>query len=169
MLNGEPGTGKSYYIRHLINSIDRNFIIITPQMASCLSSASFTNFLVANSDTTFILEDCEKILLDREKFGVSDSISSILNMSDGILSDVYACKFICTFNCDINSIDQAALRKGRCVAQYHFTKLSVDKTNALLKELGYDVTVDTGMTLADIYHYGEDNNVVPKTRKKVGF
>lgn len=169
LLNGEPGTGKSYYIRHLVNKHNRNFIIITPQMASYLSQPMFTDFLVEHQNSIFILEDCEKVLLDREKFGMSDSISSILNMSDGLLSDVYSCKFICTFNSNLESIDQAAMRKGRCVVHYEFKKLSIEKSQNLLNELGYDVKTDKEMSLADIYNYGENNNVKPKTIKKVGF
>ena len=33
LLNGDPGTGKSYFIRHLINNIDNNYVLIPPSMA----------------------------------------------------------------------------------------------------------------------------------------
>jgi hypothetical protein len=169
VLNGEPGTGKTYFIRHLITKCPNNYILIPPSIAPSLSSPEFMTFLVENRDSVFILEDCETVIKDRTISDFANAVSAVLNMSDGLMSDIFNGKFICTFNADINQIDEAILRKGRCFAEYEFGKLSKDKATSLLHKLGHDINADSDMTLADIYHY-EDKNVESVTKKKkIGF
>lgn len=171
VLNGEPGTGKSYFIRHLIKNIDNNYVLIPPSMAENLASPEFTSFLMSNTDSVFILEDCETVIKQRSMADFTSAVSSILNMSDGIMSDIFNGKFICTFNADMGSIDEAILRKGRCYAKYTFGKLDKEKAKALLNERGITLPEDEykDLTLADIYHY-EDKNVESVTKKKkIGF
>lgn len=171
VLNGEPGTGKSYFIRHLIKNIDNNYVLIPPSMAENLASPEFTSFLMSNTDSVFILEDCETVIKQRSISDLTSAVSSILNMSDGIMSDIFNGKFICTFNADMESIDDAILRKGRCYAKYTFGKLDKEKAKVLLNERGITLPEDEyeDMTLADIYHY-EDKNVESVTKKKkIGF
>jgi hypothetical protein len=88
-------------------------------------------------------------------------------MSDGLMSDIFNGKFICTFNCDIGNVDDAVLRKGRCIAQYEFGKLDKKKVEVLMKELGHDLPEYEDMTHADIYNYTGET-ATPK-RKKAGF
>ena len=171
VLNGCPGTGKSYLIRHLIKNIDNNYVLIPPSMAENLASPEFTSFLMSNTDSVFILEDCETVIKQRSMADFTSAVSSILNMSDGIMSDIFNGKFICTFNADMGSIDDAILRKGRCYAKYTFGKLDKEKAKVLLNERGITLPEDEyeDMTLADIYHY-EDKNVESVTKKKkIGF
>ena len=87
-------------------------------------------------------------------------------MTDGIYSDIINLKIIATFNAKLNDIDPALLRKGRLIAKYEFNPLSVEKTNKLLKKLGYPES-EKPMTLADIFNY-EDANY-SKERSKIGF
>lgn len=167
MLNGEPGTGKTYLIRHLINAVENNYVLITSAMAQHIGSPSFVEFLGDNKDSVFILEDCEDVIMSRNSRFMS-GISSILQMSDGLMSDIFNVKFICTFNCDIGNVDDAVLRKGRCVAQYEFGKLDKKKVEVLMKELGHELSEYEDMTHADIYNYTGEEASTPK-RKKAGF
>jgi len=169
VLNGEPGTGKTYFIRHIITKCPNNYILIPPSIASNLSSPEFMTFLVENRNSVFILEDCESVIKDRTISDFANAVSAVLNMSDGLMSDIFNGKFICTFNADLNQVDEAILRKGRCFAEYEFGKLSKDKATNLLHKLGHNVNADSEMTLADIYNYDIKNVSESKSTKKIGF
>ena len=169
VLNGEPGTGKTYFIRHLITKCPNNYILIPPSIASNLASPEFMTFLVENKDSVFILEDCESVIKDRSIADFANAVSAVLNMSDGLMSDIFNGKFICTFNADINQVDEAILRKGRCFAEYEFGKLCKDKATKLLRHLGNDMDAESDMTLADIYNYNVKNVEGAKSNKKIGF
>lgn len=167
-LRGEPGTGKSYFLRYLMKECPGNYILVPNSISSHLSSPEFLNFMIDNKDSIFILEDCEQVLFNRELNPGNTGVSGILNIADGLMSDVLNIKFICTFNTDINNIDKALLREGRCILNYEFTPLSVEKTEYLLNKLGKEVENCCEMTLAEIYNYKE--KVESKTKsKKVGF
>lgn len=165
VLRGKVGSGKTSFIRHLITTHPNNYILVTNTLAEHIASPEFISFMLDNKDSVFILEDCEQILMDRST-NFNGAIANILNMSDGLLSDIFNIKFICTFNADINKIDPALLRKGRCFANYEFKPLCLKKTNALLKRLNHPEST-VPMTLAEIYNYNDtDCNV--KTQK-MGF
>ena len=139
-------------------------------MAEHLASPEFMSFMLDHKDSVFILEDCEQILMNRtDGFGENGAIANILNMSDGLMSDIFNVKFICTFNADIDKIDPALLRKGRCFANYEFKPLCKEKVKALLHKLGIKVENVKEMTLADIYNYGDNNYEESKPVKKIGF
>ena len=138
-------------------------------MAENLASPEFTSFLMRNTDSVFILEDCETVIKDRNIMDVTSAVSSILNMSDGIMSDIFNGKFICTFNADMSTIDNAILRKGRCYAKYTFGKLDKEKAKVLLNEKGIELDEYEDLTLADIYHYNDKNVESVTKKKKIGF
>ncbi|MBQ3946200.1 MAG: ATPase, partial [Alphaproteobacteria bacterium] len=88
------------------------------------------------------------------------TVSTLLNMSDGLLSDGLGIKFICTFNENIPAIDEALLRKGRLVSKYEFKPLCVEKTTSLLNELyPGEVFIVKELTLADIYNIKDESYI----------
>lgn len=169
LLFGAAGTGKSNYIRHLVTNYPKKYYFITPAIAAHMGNPEFVAFLMENTDSVFILEDCEQILRERETNSFGLAVSNILNMSDGILSDIFNLKFICTFNSDINDIDKALLREGRCYVNYEFTPLKAEKVAVLNDkyELGIPKEEIKDMTLAEIYNYSTRKET--KKTKKIGF
>ena len=166
ILSGMCGTGKSYYIRHLISNLkNRDFIVINESCLAYISDPSFLKILMKYNNAIIILEDCERLLVDREEG--NGLIGTLLNLSDGIISDAFNLKFICTFNANISKIDKAARRKGRLKVRYEFGKLTKEKTVALGKKLGKDVP-EKEMVLTDIYNFDEEVEHVLK-KKKIGF
>ena len=85
------------------------------------------------------------------------------------MSDIFNGKFICTFNADMRSIDEAILRKGRCYAKYTFGKLDKEKAKAMLKEKGIELDEYKDMTIADIYHYNDKSVESISKKKRIGF
>lgn len=157
ILHGKRGTGKTNYIRSLCSSHPQNYIIITNEIAKYLVDPIFITFLINQKNSVLILEDCEEVLMDRgiNKFG--NAISGILNLSDGLMSDALNIKLICTFNTDVNNIDSALFRPGRCFAKYEFKELAKEKVDILNKKYDLNIKDIKPMTLAEIYNYGSSN------------
>ena len=165
ILHGEPGTGKSYYIRSLVNKLgkEKKFLYLPPFMANSLADPSFIPFILRQGDNSIIIvEDSEEIL--KSGGTRSTAVSNILNFSDGLLSDVMNTSFLFTFNMDIHSIDPAILRKGRLISKYKFEPLQEDSLKELNLKLGTNNT--TGL-LCDIYNE-KDNSYSEKT-SSMGF
>ena len=169
ILHGKPGTGKTTYIRNLIRELnDKDFLILDSSVFDNITDSSFIQLLLEYKDCVVILEDCESMLADRTDG--NNKMASLLNLSDGILGDAFNLKFICTFNADINRIDQALLRKGRMKVKYEFKKLSKDKVKVLSDKYKLNIPEDkiTDMCLSDIFNYNSDNGA-QKDVKKIGF
>jgi len=171
---GEAGTGKSSVIRHLIGQIDRPVVYVPPQMINCLSSPEFTDLITnALKGSILVIEDAEKALMKRETedgFFNSELVSSVLNLTDGLYADLSQTAIIATYNCDRNLVDPALLRKGRLRSEYHFRKLSVDRTQKLMDNLGHEVNIDQPMSLADIFNYEKQyTNKKEEKKRAVGF
>ena len=158
---------KTNLIRHLITTCPKNYILVTNTLASHLASPEFISFMLDHKNSVFILEDCEQILMARDQ-NISNAIANILNMSDGLMSDIFNVKFICTLNAAINKIDEAILRKGRCFANYEFKPLCKEKTKALLEKQNIHIDDPQPMTLAEIYNYN-DGDCTKQSTKKIGF
>lgn len=165
LLHGIPGCGKTTFIKNLINKVNKSFYLLDASLLANITTSSFLSFLLNVKDSIFILEDCEKLLVDR-KTEHNPWISTLLNITDGMLGEGLNIKFICTFNSDISSIDKALLREGRLKVCYEFKKLNFEKSKVLCKEM--DKKCFGPMTLAEIYKTCFNNSSLNKL-KKVGF
>lgn len=168
LLHGDPGTGKTSYIRHLAYTLPRKFIFLDKSMFHFMTDASFIDLLSKKKGSIIVLEDCEDLLVDRSQY--NESMSTVLNLSDGILGDGFSIKFICTFNCPLDKIDSAITRKGRLKVKYEFKPLCKEKAQKLLDELKADKKADGPMTLADIYGHDVETGYKQEPEKpKMGF
>lgn len=165
VLHGEPGTGKTSYIRNLIYRTSNRFLFFDKSLFQHMSDSSLIDMLLDHRNSVIVLEDCEDLLTDRT--GLGSCLATILNLTDGILGDSLKFKFICTFNANVVDIDPAILRKGRMHLKYEFKKLNADKVVALGKKLGVEVPHED-MALCEVYNYTEDTGK-PEERAKVGF
>lgn len=165
---GVPGTGKSTYIKNLIQSVKKDIIFISPNLAGNLDSPGFTKFLIENRNAVFVIEDAENLIVSRDSESNS-AISTILNLTDGLLGESLGIQFICTFNTNISRIDKALLRKGRLKALYEFQALSTVKSNQLLESLGVQHRTGKPMTLAEIYNLHTQNFSFEEKRNAIGF
>jgi ATP-dependent 26S proteasome regulatory subunit len=80
----------------------------------------------------------------------SNAVSNLLNLTDGFLADFLNLKIICTFNTDLNNIDEALLREGRMKGMHEFTKIQPGRAQKIANVLGSDICPQQSMTLAEI-------------------
>lgn len=170
LLHGEAGTGKSNLIKYMVSDFNKPVIFIPPNLINCITNPDFTDFLINNNNSILILEDAEKVLTDRNiSQDSSGGVSNLLNLTDGIYGDLLNIYVIATFNMERERIDPALLRKGRLIAEHKFSKLDVEQSNNLLKELELDYITEVPMTLADIYNIEYQQPKVKLNTKKIGF
>ena len=162
LLHGLPGTGKTTYLRYLIGNLKKKVMFVSPSAAGNLMNPDFMDLLLDNPNAVLVIEDAENIIMDR-RFSSASSVSNLLNISDGLLSDCLNVQIICTFNSEISLVDNALLRKGRLIARYEFGKLSVDKANGLSKHLDLNKVFSKPMSLAEITNPGDNYQEVIKT------
>ena len=168
-LHGKPGTGKTTYIRYLIENLDKKVIYIPSNMATQLSEPRFMDFMTYNKNSILVIEDAESIISSREN-SRSNTVSNLLNLSDGLLSDCLNIQIICTFNIPICEVDKAFLRAGRLLGAYEFKPLCIDKATQLIKKHALNKFINDPTPLAELFSLNLNNNnsLNPKMRS-IGF
>jgi hypothetical protein len=169
LLYGKPGTGKTSYLRYLIDSLDVKILYIPSGMAQSLADPVFISMLEDNEGSILIIEDAEETIMSRDSGGNNLAVSTLLNLTDGLLADVLNLKIICTFNTDIQNLDIALLRPGRLRAKYEFKELSPEKAQVILDKQGLDKKVSGPMTLAQLYNQEDTEPIFLSTRNAIGF
>lgn len=183
LLHGDPGTGKSSYIRKLIYDLkqetNKKIIIVPNNLIGYLVDPEFNTFLLDtiesyqydeeeygefsddDDDTEeenilkgmiLILEDAESVLLKRERGDSNQGTSNILNLTDGLLNDIFGIQIIATYNTTDDNIDPAIMRSKRLVAKRNFAKLSVEQAKKLAVHIGVpESEIKKTMSVADVY------------------
>lgn len=173
MLHGVPGTGKTTYIRYLASVLKKDVIFFPTSFVDEITNPSILSLLKKKTDCVMILEDAEKALTKRSLSDQPSLVSTLLNMTDGILGDVLKLNVIVTYNCDRQDIDEALLRKGRLKAEYSFQGLPKEQAAKLIKKLDIDIKPEDNMTLADIYYAKSDEeligNIKTLEKPRIGF
>lgn len=173
IFHGEPGCGKTSYIKYLIQTNqDKQFSYLGLDMLS--NQDKLREYVISRQkdDLVIIIEDCEKLLQSRNYGSSNTSLSDILNISDGLIGDQTNTKFIFTFNSNLRSIDSALLRKGRLKCRYEFKPLHGERLESLALKLGLklsDRELKEGLPLCDLYNYNSEVEVEDKGRRRIGF
>ena len=171
LFHGIAGSGKTNYLKWLTSQIpNKKFIFVPTSMIVSLTDPSFIGVLIDHKNSVLVLEDCENYIAERTAYNSNtDVVSSILNIADGMLSDVLECQLICTFNSDISKIDSALLRKGRLIAEYKFKELSVEKANNYLRSIGKEPTITAPCSLAELTNMETKALKEDQNSSKIGF
>ncbi|MBU1082648.1 MAG: AAA family ATPase [Spirochaetes bacterium] len=131
LLHGVPGTGKSHLIKSLITEWYKGkdsyttHIIGKPSIFF-QSMDAYTAATQMFKRCMFVFEDGASLLDEQKRLGI-DSFSSLLNITDGIVSSGRKDIFIFTFNNPISSIDTAFLRPGRLFTSIPFNDLTIEE------------------------------------------
>lgn len=166
LFHGDPGTGKSSYIRRLIKDLigktTKKIIFIPNNMISFLLDPDFTSFLLdAMEEYTLeddqikgfilVIEDGDVVLKNREDQIIDAGTSNMLNLTDGLMNDVFGVQIIATFNSSINDVDPAFLRSQRLICKKKFKQLTKDNAQKLIDFLKIEHTATESMAIANIY------------------
>lgn len=184
VFNGDPGTGKSTYIKYLASILpDKKFVYIPEFMMGMLNRPDVIRLLLDNKNVIMVIEDAEKLIRKREQDDGSSVVSTLLNFTDGILSDIMGIPIILTYNTHSDNIDQALLRKGRLQYKHEFELLDEESSLKILKKhkvsktkidaLKKDGTIKNKMSLADLFNIfddiGEEAKKEEPVKNKFGF
>lgn len=188
LFHGEPGTGKTQYIRHLLKELcgaNKAVLYSPPAVSASLAEPQMINFISdwimgEKRDCILLIEDAEPLLESRNGGvdGRSTGISNLLNITDGILNDILGLMVIATFNIEISKIDPALLRPGRLIARKEFKKMDELQTENLAAALGIEKPEtdlnNYPITLAEFYNNRKAKNILThdwktEERSKIGF
>lgn len=178
VLDGHQGTGKTAYIKYIINQLSKHKdIIYVPRfLLTEMANPDFISFLRDQRESIIILEDADEILLNREDNLNTIIATNILSMTNGLLNDQLKIQIIATFNSERKYIDKKLLKEGKIIEDWTFKLLTPEQANLLASSLGFDGSYDKNISLADVYEdfesKGKKNKKtkIRKTNKKrVGF
>jgi SpoVK/Ycf46/Vps4 family AAA+-type ATPase len=173
IFEGRPGTGKTFYLRHLMGVLKEShrFYFIPTSTMGVLSRPDFIGFWAeqrrthANRRFVVILEDSDAALMTRGSDN-REQVSAILNISDGMLADFLRLQIICTINCSAADIDPALLRPGRLLCHRVFGRLDYPQAARLAESLGRKLPEPRDYSLAEVFA-GPDT--VETSRPRIGF
>jgi len=165
IFSGLPGTGKTTLIKYIISKMKKKVCYLPTSLLNLFGDPGFQGFLDRLSDSILIIEDCETLIKSRKNSANYD-ISTLLNLGDGILGESLNIKTILTYNVS-DDVDDAILRKGRCLFKHHFEELEPDVATKISKEIGNNKTYNIKVNLAEIFNPEDGDYSVKNT--KIGF
>ena len=173
IFEGKPGTGKTFYLRHVMGVLKEThrFYFIPTSSMEILSKPQFVGFWAdqrreySEGQFVVILEDADAALMMRESDN-RDQVSALLNLSDGMLADFLRLQIICTINCSAADIDPALLRPGRLLCHRIFGRLDHAQAERLAERLGRRLPAARDYSLAEVFA-GHDQE--QRGRRAIGF
>jgi len=175
ILQGEPGTGKTSYLRHLVYELRAShcFYYLPVTAYPMLAAPSTVDFWLLENEfhgekqKIAIMEDAETLLMERATDN-HDSLSNLLNIADGFLGAVLKLHVICTVNTPIEKLDPAVIRPGRLLAYYTFRRLSPQQAQRLAKVKELTLRNQESYSLAEIYGQDQQSSFIESGRP-IGF
>lgn len=181
ILDGAPGTGKTYLVRGLLEEIkDATIIIIPSNLVADMAQPGTVPALVrlheerGGRPMVFIIEDADECLAPRDEQNMS-AVSAVLNLGDGILGSLLDVRIVATTNAYRQDLDKAIMRPGRLSAAVAVGALPMDKAQAIYRRLAPGKSLPAqsqGYTLAEIYSHARDTGWEPAKQSapiRIGF
>lgn len=177
VLSGTPGSGKTFMVRGILTEVTQAaFVLVPSQLVQDISGPDLLpTFTSAKSEfngpLVLVIEDADKVLVNR-KNGDMTSISSMLNLGDGILGSILDIRILATTNAETLDMDPAIRRKGRLCRHMVIDELEPAQASQVFERLTKTKRTFTKATsLAEVYSLARDNGWVPPpaTSKEQGY
>jgi len=166
LLHGKYGTGKTSYIKYLMTQTKKRFILLPQSMLSTISNPDFFLFLSEYKNTVLILEDCDSLIVNTST--KNNPLTNFLSLAEGLLSETYSYKIICSLSASSHQINEDIIRKSKLVVGYEFKELSKEKAQKLSNSFGAKDIINKPTILSEIYNKKE-KNLGNFKEKKLGF
>jgi hypothetical protein len=165
LLIGPPGTGKTTFIRGLLQHTEQSAIVTYD--ANILSKDYLFAQFIEGDRSILVIEDADNFLGARSDG--NDMMHKFLNVGDGLVTTKNKKMIFSTNLPSIRDIDPALIRPGRCFDIVNFSPLNEQQAQALAKRIDvkYDSKTEGQYSIADIFHKQVQ---APKSQKrKLGF
>jgi len=137
ILSGEPGTGKTTFVKYLVNQWHKDNLgnsFIYANNLDVINKSEFWTTISGENDSLLILDDISYDMmrpLGEDKTNIF--VNSLLAYCDGVVDE--NAKVIITTNQTTENIDPALLRAGRAFDAIHLTYLNGEEARAIWRDI----------------------------------
>jgi hypothetical protein len=165
LLIGPPGTGKTTFIRGLLQHSEAS-AIVSYDSNVLEKDYVFANFIEGEKNV-LVLEDADMFLKARAEGNTM--MHKFLNVGDGLVTTRNKKLIFSTNLPSIRDIDPALIRPGRCYDIIHFEELTQSQAEKLATKVGTKLNRErVTWSIADVF-FEQNTNTKKTIERKMGF
>jgi hypothetical protein len=164
--HGAPGSGKTWALRALLSEWGSCFsgqYILDPERFFGEPATYMMSVLMDHDEETgddsgqsdrwrlLMVEDVGELLGSDARLQTGQGLARLLNLCDGLVGQGLRVLVLLTTNEELGHLHPAVVRRGRCIANVRFDRLSAKESAAWTDSHGVHVDFDKPVVLADLF------------------